>query len=266
MSPVPILLYHSVSDTASDTYRPWCVAPSQLDEHLHIVCDLGFTVMTVSQFVDARSTGELPPKPCVITFDDGRADFVDGAVPVLQAHGVGATVYVVSGHVGGTSEWLPMAEERSQPMMGWADLRSLAGAGIEVGAHSETHVELDVVATKRLLDEVVSSRDRLSSGLGTSVRSFAYPHGYHSRRVVRVVREAGFDSGAAVKDRWSHVDDDRFALSRMFVWNSTTATALGDLLADPPIDGGRDSTSDRVLRSGWRCTRWARHHARVGRA
>jgi peptidoglycan/xylan/chitin deacetylase (PgdA/CDA1 family) len=257
---VPILLYHSVAPSASPDYRPWCVDPADFGAHLDVVLDLGYSPMTVSAFLDSRADGSLPSKPCVITFDDGRADFVEHAVHELAARGIPSTMYVVSGHIGGRSSWLPMSAERSQPMMDWSDLASLASVGVEIGAHSETHRELDVLTPARLREEVSTSLDRLTEGLGIGVRSFAYPHGYHSRRVVAAVRDAGFDSAAAVGDRWSHVADDRFALSRMFVWNTTTPDDLADILSSPPASPERDGVRRHVLRTGWRCVRWARRH------
>ena len=98
MTPVPILLYHSIDTTSSTEYRPWCVDPRAFSEHLDVVAQLGFTTLTVSDFVDRRRDATLPDKPCVITFDDGRADFIDEAMPVLEAHRVPATMFMVSGH------------------------------------------------------------------------------------------------------------------------------------------------------------------------
>jgi peptidoglycan/xylan/chitin deacetylase (PgdA/CDA1 family) len=260
MKTVPILLYHSIGSTTSPDYRQWCVDPALFGEHLDVVKALGYTTMTVTDFVDRRGDGTLPSKPCVITFDDGCADFIDGAMPVLEAHGVPATMYMVSGFVGGCSSWLPMVEERERPMLGWGDLRQIAAAGVEVGAHSDTHIELDIARSSRLEAEIADSRARLSDGLGTAIRSFAYPHGYHSPRVVHAVRVAGYDSAVAVKDRWSHDADDRFALARMFVWGSTEADDLHAILSAPPTTRPIDTLSQRALRRGWRYTRWVRSH------
>lgn len=262
MIPVPILLYHSIAESATPDYQSWCVHPDTFDAHLQVVGDLGFTPMTVSEFIDARVAGVLPARPCLITFDDGRADFTQFAMPALRRHSMSATVYVVASHIDGTSAWLSMAGEDTQPMMGWSDLRSLGNAGIEVGAHSMSHVELDVVPPSRRRREIAHSRSMLREGLDTEVRSFAYPYGYHSAQVVAEVRAAGFESACAVKDRWSHSDEDHYALSRMFVWDTTTAEDLRQLLTSPPSGPPKDTPTARVLRVGWRGTRWARHRAR----
>lgn len=158
-----------------------------------------FTPMPASEFADARRAGVIPQRPRLITFDDGRADFTQFALPTLQRHSMPATMYVVAGHVGGTSVWLPVDAERTQPMMGWSDRRSLADVGIEVGAHSVSHVELDVVAPRRRCLEIVDSRSLLREGPDVDVRSFAYPYGYHHGPVVDDVRAAGFDSACAAR-------------------------------------------------------------------
>ncbi len=262
VTPVPILLYHSITETATAEYEQWCVHPERFDEHLRVVLDLGFTPMAVSEFVDARRKGRLPSRPCLITFDDGRADFARFALPILRQHSLPATMYVVAGHIDGTSAWLPMDAERAQPMMSWSDLRSLGDDGIEVGAHSVSHVELDVVSARRRHREIVGSRSILREGIDAPVRSFAYPYGYHHGRVVADVRAAGFDSACAVHDRWSHGDDDLFALSRLFVWDTTTADDLRRLLTSPPSTPPEHRATALLLRTGWRLTRWARHRGR----
>lgn len=259
MTPIPILLYHSIAPEASDDYARWCVSPQRFAAHLDVVRTLGFTPLTISELVDATAADELPERPIAITFDDGRADFATHALPVIEAAAVATTLYVVTDRIGGTSSWLPMSAEVDAAMMTWDDVRVASAAGVEIGSHSSTHVELDVVPRAALDGEVARSRLVLAEALGVAPRSFSYPHGYHSRAVVRAARAAGFDSACAVRETWSSTDDDRFALARMFVWNSTTADDLHSMLLSPPARVGR---SRPFLRAGWRCARWARHRVR----
>lgn len=255
MTPIPILLYHSVGHTSAPDYRRWCVDPSLFDDQLDAVAEAGFECLTVSGLIDALD-GELPAKPLLITFDDGRADFVRHAAPALDRRGMCSTMYVVSGHVGGTSAWLDIAGEDCQPMMSWSDLREIAAAGHEVGAHSRTHPELDVLGADEATTEIAGSRREMEEGIGQAVRSFAYPHGYHSRHVVAATETAGFDSACAVNDRWSWVGENRHALSRLIVEGDTTGEQLIGRLQHPPAEPERQH---HVLRIGWRGVRWARH-------
>ncbi len=256
MTPIPILLYHSVGHTRAPAYRRWCVEPSLFEGHLDAIADEGYECLTVSALSDALDAGEMPARPLLITFDDGRADFVEHAVPALDRRAMASTMYVVTGHVGGTSAWLDIPGEDGQPMMSWSDLEAITASGHEVGAHSRTHPELDVLAIDASVAEIVGSRRELEQGLGRPVRSFAYPHGYHSRKVVAATEAAGFDSACAVNDRWSWPGEARHARSRLIVDGGTTPEQLIGRLADPPAAPER---SRPVRRAAWRAARWTRH-------
>jgi peptidoglycan/xylan/chitin deacetylase (PgdA/CDA1 family) len=64
-----------------------------------------FNVLTLCDAVRARDHGALPPRALVITFDDGYADNVDIALPILQSHGLPATFFVASGFLDGGRMW-----------------------------------------------------------------------------------------------------------------------------------------------------------------
>jgi peptidoglycan/xylan/chitin deacetylase (PgdA/CDA1 family) len=256
VTPVPILLYHSVAPTCAPQYRRWCISPELFEAHLDLIGELGYTCVGISDLVDGHRTGSLPSRPLAITFDDGRADFFDHALPLLAARGLPSTMYVVSGHVGRTSSWLDVEGEEDQPMMTWEQLREAAAHGVEIGAHSATHPHLDVIGKRRASEEIHRSRHELERGMGTPIRSFAYPHGYHSTRIKFTVRSAGFDSACAVRDTWSSDDDDRFALSRLIIDGETTSDELRSRLARPDTGQRR---SQALLRVSWRTVRRVRH-------
>jgi peptidoglycan/xylan/chitin deacetylase (PgdA/CDA1 family) len=261
VTPIPILLYHSVSPTAAPGYERWCIAPGRFAAHLDAIVELGFTCLTISGLVDATLADALPPKPLAITFDDGRADFYDHALDSLASRGLPSTMYVVAGHVGGSSDFLGIAGEDDQPMMTWEQLRSASGHGVEIGAHSMTHPQLDIVGRARADDEISRSRTVLEDGLAEPVRSFAYPHGYHTARLTRSVRAAGYDSACAVHDRCSSADDNRFALSRLIVDGDTSTDRLRVLLTGLDV---RRRPHRAPLRVGWRLVRRTRQ--RLGTA
>jgi peptidoglycan/xylan/chitin deacetylase (PgdA/CDA1 family) len=64
-----------------------------------------FRVVPLEQAVAALETGTLPARALAITFDDGYADNHDVALPILQRHGLPATVFVASGFVGDGCMW-----------------------------------------------------------------------------------------------------------------------------------------------------------------
>jgi peptidoglycan/xylan/chitin deacetylase (PgdA/CDA1 family) len=219
---IPILLYHSISSEATSAFRRWAVPPERFAAHMQYLASNGYTALTVSQLVDRLSapTLALPERPVLITFDDGLACFYHEALPTLDRFGLVATLYVVTAYIGGHSRWLAT----------WQQLSEIAASGCEIGAHTHTHPELDTLRPAQVAEELQNSRATLELNLGIPVRTCAYPHGYHDSTVIRVTRESGFTSACAVRHAMSSTADDRYALSRIIVENSTSVAELARLV------------------------------------
>jgi peptidoglycan/xylan/chitin deacetylase (PgdA/CDA1 family) len=215
--PIPILLYHGVDHEGPEGLAPFVMAPERFAAHMDALVERDCTTFTVSGLVDLLANGREPePNTVLVTFDDGLADFGIHAWPVLRERSIAATLYVVTGNVGGTADWLASFGP-PPPMLTWEQVAQLDAEGCEIGAHSRSHPELDVLDLASLTEEVRSSRTDLAMRLGHPIRSFAYPHGYHGPRVKEAVRQAGYDSAAAVRNMLSCATDDRFALARVTV-------------------------------------------------
>ena len=211
---VPILLYHGVAEDTEGPSAPWIIDPHAFADHLDALAAVGARPVTMHGLVDALDSGEPPaPGTVVLTFDDGFADFASGALPALVERGWPATLYVTTGAIGSTTTWLP----ENRPMLSWSALDEIVAEGVEIGAHTMHHPQLDLLPPERARSEIVGSRSELQDRLGLPVETFAYPHGYHNRRVRGLVVETGFRSCCAVKHRFSSALDDRFALSRVMV-------------------------------------------------
>jgi peptidoglycan/xylan/chitin deacetylase (PgdA/CDA1 family) len=252
---VLILVYHSVTTQADPRYKPFTIAPDALAELLGYLGAEGYRGITISEML-ARWPGPAE-KRIAITFDDGLQDFYTSALPVLHASGFPATLYVVSGQIGGTSGWLASVGEGARPMMSWAQIREAAGLGIEIGAHGLTHHALDTLRAKDAAREIGESRAILEDGLGAPVRTFAYPYGYHGPAVRQQVIDAGYTGAVAVKNKRCMVPGDPYACARMTVYHAHTRADLTRWLSPGglPIDSGREAPQTRL----WRVYRRVRH-------
>jgi peptidoglycan/xylan/chitin deacetylase (PgdA/CDA1 family) len=261
---VPILLYHSISEGATSRFRQWTVSPRQFAEQLAYLQASRYTALTVTQLAQALwCDGRLPPKPVLITFDDGFADFYTDAFPILKKYHYTATLYVVTKFIGGRSRWLASVGEAERRMLTWDQLRAIHANGIECGAHGETHPQLDILPEDEARREIEQSKAELEERLGQRVTSFAYPYGYHSAKTIELVEKAGFAAACAVKHAMSRVGDDPFALARMFVFGNTGVKHFAALLegrATPITWRG-----ERFSTKGWRVVRRLVHLLKRGK-
>jgi len=253
--PIPILLYHSIAAGSNPRFHRWVVSPQEFARQMQLLHDLRFHPLTVTQLVQtlAYEGAGLPDQPVVITFDDGFADFHASALPILSRWGFSATLYITTRYVGGTSAWLYRDGEAGRPMLDWGQIRESHASGIEIGSHSHSHPQLDTLSQGAALQEVSHSKALLEEHLSAPVLSFAYPHGYYSQPVRRLVSAAGFTSACGVKHAMSSTSDDPFGLARLIVDPGLSDEAFTGL-----IEGQGVSVAPRgetIQRRGWRAVR-----------
>lgn len=229
---IPILMYHSISNSVNPRFREFAVSPAQFDKQMSYLFQHRYTPVTVTQLATLIRFGTLcvEDRPIVLTFDDGYADFYTHALPILKKYRFTATLYVTAGFVGSTSKWLQREGEANHPMLNWDQLTELASTGVECAAHSLTHVQLDRVSSAVACDEVVRSKRILEEHLPQPVSSFAYPYGYYTDAIERLVREVGYSSACAVKYATSSTTDDLFSLPRLMVTGNTNIDDFAELL------------------------------------
>ena len=249
---VPILLYHSISSSAEPEDAPFTLDAAQFRDHLEMLRAWGANTLTVSKFVEhIRLSQPLPDRTTIITFDDAYADTVDAAMPILLELGMTATIYVTTGYVD--------EKIRGKDMISQRGVRTLHECGFEVGAHSVTHPQLDLIPAERALAEVRESKQQLEDTLSAPVLSYAYPHGYYTRALQRMVATSAYTSASAVRNAVSHPADDVYALSRLMLRNSTTTQDLHRMLVDGKAPLARPG---RTLKTrGWHAYRRLRYRA-----
>lgn len=247
--PIPILLYHAVTDRPGPDLATWSVTPARFREHLDCLRDLGRTPLTVSSFAAAITGDRELPAPAV-SFDDGYADFVRAAEE-MAARGVVSTLYVTTGPLVGS----PTVGMPSAPMLTAEQLAPLEALGVEIGAPSHYHHRIDAAPRSVALDEIRRPKAILEDLLGHPVASYAYPHDSYRVAVCQQVRAAGYTSACAVRNAFSSVADDPLSLARLTVRGFTTAGTVREWLQGrgAPIARDRELLRTKV----WRVCPWA---------
>lgn len=186
------LAYHGVATVPFDEDRHRLfVSPARLDRHLSLLRRWDYRLVTFAELAARRADPDRPaaggPRLAALTFDDGLADNLAALVPVLRAHAAPATVFVVTGWLGGEHPDAPghrILDER--------EVVALAGAGVEVASHGAGHHDLRSLGDDELAHDLVSARRHLEALLDAPVTSFAYPYGHADDRVRAAVAAAGY--------------------------------------------------------------------------
>lgn len=220
MTRVPILMYHSISDRPNAATAALAVRTGDFAEQLAYLSDSGFTPLTATELAGALNKNRVPPKPIVITFDDGYADFHRNALPVLERLRFPATVFLTSGWVADAGQ--EAAGRPLDAMLSWSQARECAQSGVEIGGHSHSHPQLDQLPDAALRDELRRNKALLEERIGAPVATMAYPYGYSSPRVRREVYKAGYFAAYAVNNAIAADGHDMLAIPRLTVARHTS--------------------------------------------
>ncbi|ACG73953.1 polysaccharide deacetylase [Anaeromyxobacter sp. K] len=112
-------------------------------------------------------------------------------------------------------------------LLDWDEVRALQAGGVEVGGHTVTHAVLPHLPPGRARREIAGCRDALAERLGRPPRAFAYPNGYHTPAVRRLVADLGFQVAVTTEDAENVRGGDPLALRRKMVWENTTLGPAG---------------------------------------
>ncbi len=171
-----ILQYHHVSDT---TPKSTSISPAQFEVHLQYLKDNNFTVVPLSELMNAiKKQQPLKDKTVAITFDDAYQDNVTFAKPLLDKFGYPYTIYVNPSII----------NRGAKSYLSWAQLKSLADEGVIIANHGYAHDSMarkpDELTAQQWLEKytalLLESEKIIAEKTGQSWRYFAYPYGEYS--------------------------------------------------------------------------------------
>ncbi len=207
-----ILGYHGVANCRrSDDLFLLQLPTARFRRQLEMMRDAGFRFVTVAELARQAAGGAPPAGVAAVSFDDGMQNNLTTAAPILRELGIPATVYVPTGWIGGRSRWI--GDTGDNRILEPAEIRQLAAAGWEIGAHTVTHADLSTLEYRDAHDEIARSCDALHALTGTRVETFAYPFGRYGPEAVAAVRDCGLRAAVTTGARgW-----DPFELPRAMV-------------------------------------------------
>jgi peptidoglycan/xylan/chitin deacetylase (PgdA/CDA1 family) len=249
---LPILTFHdiderpSVISVSSDVFR---FGMRRLTEQ-------GYRTISLSRIVECiRKAEPFPDRAICITFDDGYRSVYERAFPILRGYGMKATVFLTVGdqEKQALQERLPSLAGRR--MLSWSQIREMAREEIDFGSHTLTHPDLTRLPLKQVTSEICDSKSMIEDFLGHAVTSFAYPFGYHNRRLREIVR-AYYPCACSARLGMAGRRSDPFALERVDMHYFRTVRLFGIMLSSGLLPYVRLRNIPRQIRSLLRRRRW----------
>ena len=218
-TPVPILMYHVIERAPSGApYPELYVGELDFAAQMRWLARHGYRAVTLrdvwNHWHRARA---LPPKPIVISFDDGYRSVAESALPVMQKRSWPGVLNLTVRNLrvsGGLSQF---------------DVRTLLSNGWELASHTVTHPDLRGLDDGAMRQEVAGSKALLRSRFGVPVDFFCYPAGKYDARVIRAVQRAGYLGATTTLDGLARPDEP-YELRRVRVSGSDGVAGLAQKL------------------------------------
>lgn len=222
---VPIFMYHYIQEPPDQRADPvgygLSVRPEEFRRQMAYLDEHGYHPVTIADLrAYLQGQASLPDKPVVLTFDDGYADFYSTALPILREHRFRAVAYIVSGFTAYPDRYMTPDQ-----------VREIDAAGIEIGAHTYSHVDLTQSGVDLNL-QLVQSKAQLEGMVGHPVVDFCYPSGRFNPSIVSAVRAAGYESATTTVEGSAHSFDDRYQWTRVRMSPDVSIAAFAAALAN----------------------------------
>jgi peptidoglycan/xylan/chitin deacetylase (PgdA/CDA1 family) len=161
---------------------------------------------------EGRRTFDRPP--CAITFDDGWSDNYTNAFPLLQKYALPATIFLVTGQVGGPDR------------VTWNQVHEMERTGIRFGSHTATHPVVKGLPPQELVHQLAESKRQLHENTARPSCWFCYPKGRYDE-AARVEASRHYCAAVTTRGATMQRGDNLWEIPRVGIHNDVaSSTAL----------------------------------------
>jgi peptidoglycan/xylan/chitin deacetylase (PgdA/CDA1 family) len=194
LRPPLVLAYHALGDVRPE-HDPDRLVIKEVDFRAQVesLLERRYELVKLAEFARRLRAGTSLDGVCALTFDDGSVDNALVLPVLLEALGVPATLFVCPGLLGEPYPYL--APEANVRLMNREELEQTAALEyIEIGSHTNRHIDMTHIGGQEAYDEMTSSKQALEQLIGKPVESFAYPFCRYSPACPPAAERAGYTS------------------------------------------------------------------------
>lgn len=214
---IPIITYHHVllfdANEHKKTQRsPFTLAMDRFFEHMEFIAENGYRTIHLDQLLDrvsSQSTRNENDRVVVITFDDGWVDNFEHAFPILNAFGLIATFFVITGKIG------------SKGYMSWEQLLELKNHGMRIESHTHDHIPLEFLSKAEIQRQLSNSRTFLEDKLNDNAWHISFPHGSYNKLVLDTAKEMEFRTCGTSNFGYVSESSDPYEMPRILIRKNT---------------------------------------------
>ena len=224
---IPILMYHYISSAPklSDRVRlDLSVTPKNFESELQYLASYSYTAISLYDIYNALATGApLPPKPVVITFDDGYRDAYVNAYPLLKKYNMTGTFFVVSDFI----------NSGNPAYMTWDMVKEMSDGGMSIESHSRWHPDMRNRQNDFLIYQILGPIEAITAYTGKRPHFFCYPSGRYDAAVIRVLKSADTWAAVTTQQGVTYSLANAMTWARVRVHGSTTLQQFAELVQTP---------------------------------
>jgi peptidoglycan/xylan/chitin deacetylase (PgdA/CDA1 family) len=174
---IRVIMYHKISENHQDFLT---ITAAQFEQQLLDFRAKGFNFISAQALLDYFETAKpLPPKPILLSFDDGYLNNLSLAYPILQAHSAKAIIFLPTNFLGKTSAWDTPNDE---PLMTVEQLKSMDSNLVEFGLHSHKHLDYGNISLSEMEQDLQACLDFFDDNTLSFTPVFAYPYGSRPKK------------------------------------------------------------------------------------
>jgi peptidoglycan/xylan/chitin deacetylase (PgdA/CDA1 family) len=230
---IPVLNYHRVvsdQDISRCAKGAYVVSESEFEKQMRHLKERGFTAIDLDDYLYYREhRSELPPKPIIITLDDGYENNYVYAYPALKKCGFKAVIYSISDPEAPFFNDFEIPERLLSP----AQMKELSDNGISIQGHTHSHVALKFQTDETIERELATCKKTLEAITDRPVQHMAIPYGVFDKRLFEIVRRTGYRTLEVPGKGTINLDTNLFRLRRLSVHNLTTLPQLDKMVSSP---------------------------------
>lgn len=209
-SKILVLNYHQIDNK----HNPLAISIDDFNTQMKFLVDSGCTTITPDDlYAGLNGDIELPPKPVLITFDDGYTDNYTNAFPILKKYGLHATIFVI-----------PAFTSVYPGYMTWDQLKEMEQNGITIESHTLNHTKLEELPDDEIRNELINSKTLLEENLGHPIEFLAYPTGTYNLHIAGIAQDVGYKGAFTIKYGVVDKGSNFFALERVPIFNTAQNT------------------------------------------